>query len=61
MSFLEMAKQYLFPGKTPDKPFYDMNRPFEKAVSAAKLDGVTFQNISSDTLARHTLQCRALI
>ena len=37
-----LDSKYLFPGKTPDKPFYDLELQFENAVSAAKLDGVTF-------------------
>ena len=34
--------KYVFPGKTPNKPFYDLKWQFEKSVSSAKLDGVTF-------------------
>jgi integrase len=33
---------YVFPGKDPSKPFHDLTRRFEKAVKAAKLEGVTF-------------------
>jgi integrase len=47
-----LDSKYLFPGKTPDKPFYDMKRHFEKAVSAAKLDGVTF-HVLRHTCASH--------
>ena len=40
--------RYVFPGKTPDKPFYDLKRQFEKAVAKAGLEGVTFHTL------RHT-------
>jgi integrase len=47
-----LDSKYLFPGKTPDKPFYDLKRQFEKAVSAANLDGVTF-HVLRHTCASH--------
>jgi integrase len=40
--------KYVFTGKTPDKPFYDLKRQFEKAVKKAELPGVTFHTM------RHT-------
>ncbi len=36
---------YVFGGKTLGKPFYDLKRQFEAAVSKAKLEGVTFHKL----------------
>jgi integrase len=47
-----LDSKYLFPGKAPDKPFYDLKRQFETAVTAAKLDGVTF-HVLRHTCASH--------
>ena len=44
--------KYVFPGKTPDKPFYDLKRPFENAVKDSKLEGVTF-HVLRHTCASH--------
>lgn len=44
--------RYVFPGKTPDKPFYDLKRQFESAVKAANLEGVTF-HVLRHTCASH--------
>lgn len=43
---------YVFPGKTPDRPFCDLKRQFESAVTKAKLDGVTF-HVLRNTAASH--------
>jgi hypothetical protein len=40
--------KYVFTGKTPDEPFYDLKKQFEKATSKANLQGVTFHTL------RHT-------
>ncbi len=37
-----LDSKYLFAGKTPDTPFYDLKRQFENAVKKAGLEGVTF-------------------
>jgi site-specific recombinase XerD len=47
-----LDSKYVFPGKTPDKPFYDLKRQFEKATSKANLQGVTF-HILRHTAASH--------
>lgn len=43
-----LDSKYVFTGKMPDKPYYDLKRYFEKAVKVAKLEGVTFHTL------RHT-------
>ena len=43
-----LDSEYVFPGKVQGKPFYDLFRHFEKAVKAAKLEGVNFHTL------RHT-------
>jgi site-specific recombinase XerD len=43
-----LDSKYFFPGKMPGKPFKDLKRQFEKAMTNAKLDGVTFHTL------RHT-------
>jgi len=43
-----LDSKYVFTGKTPDKPFYDLKRQFENAVKKAGLEGVTFH------ILRHT-------
>jgi site-specific recombinase XerD len=43
-----LDSKYVFPGKKPGKPFKDLKRQFEKAVTKAKLEGVTFHTL------RHT-------
>ena len=43
-----LDSDYVFPGMVPGKPFCDFKRQFEKAVRAAKLEGVTFHTL------RHT-------
>jgi integrase len=40
--------EFVFTGKIPGQPFCDLKKPFEAAVKAAKLDGVTFHTL------RHT-------
>jgi integrase len=47
-----LDSRYVFTGKTPDKPFYDLKRQFEKAVTNAELTGVTF-HILRHTCASH--------
>jgi len=47
-----LDSKYVFPGKTPDKPFYDLKRQFEKAVTKAGLEGVTF-HVLRHTCASH--------
>ncbi len=47
-----LDSKYVFTGKTPDKPFCDLKRQFEKAVAKAGLDGVTF-HILRHTCASH--------
>ena len=37
-----LDSKYVFTGKTPDTPFYDLKRQFENAVKKAGLEGVTF-------------------
>ena len=37
-----LDSKYVFTGKTPDKPFYDLKRQFENAVKKSGLEGVTF-------------------
>jgi integrase len=36
---------YVWPGQEPSQPFTDLKRQFEKAVTAAKLEGVTFHTL----------------
>jgi integrase len=43
-----LDSKYVFPGKVPGQPFWDLKRQFEKAVKDAKLEGVTFHTL------RHT-------
>jgi len=43
-----LDSKYVFTGKKLGKPFWDLKRQFEKAVSDAKLEGVTFHTL------RHT-------
>ncbi len=45
---VRLDSKYVFPGEKPGKPFCDLKRQFEKAVTDAKLDGVTFHTL------RHT-------
>ncbi len=45
---VRLDSQYVFPGEKPGKPFCDLKRQFEKAVTKAKLEGVTFHTL------RHT-------
>jgi len=47
-----LGSKYVFPGKMPGKPFFDLKRQFEKAVADAKLEGVTF-HILRHTCASH--------
>ena len=47
-----LDSKYVFAGETPDKPFYDLKRQFEKATSKANLQGVTF-HILRHTAASH--------
>ncbi len=49
---IRLDSKYVFTGKTPDKPFYDLKRQFEKAVKKAELTGVTF-HILRHTCASH--------
>jgi integrase len=39
---------YVFPGRVPGQPFWDLKKQFEKAVKAARLEGVTLHTL------RHT-------
>jgi integrase len=45
---VRLDSKYVFPGKIPGKPFWDLKGQFEEAVKAAKLEGVTFHTL------RHT-------
>jgi integrase len=47
-----LDSDYVFTGKIAGEPFWDLKRQFEKAVSAAKLKGVTF-HILRHTCASH--------
>jgi integrase len=43
-----LDSKYVFPGKIPGRPFYDLKGQFEKAVKDSKLERVTFHTL------RHT-------
>ncbi len=47
-----LDSDYVFTGMKPGEPFYDLKRQFEKAISTAKLEGVTF-HILRHTCASH--------
>ena len=40
-----LDSDYVFTGKNPGEPYYDLKRQFEDAIKAAKLDGVTFHTL----------------
>jgi integrase len=43
-----LDSEYVFPGTKPGNPYFDLKRQFEKTVTDAKLEGVTFHTL------RHT-------
>lgn len=47
-----LDSEYVFTGKVAGEPFWDLKRQFEKAISKAKLEGVTF-HILRHTCASH--------
>jgi integrase len=53
-----LDSDYVFTGRIPGQPFFDLKGRFEQAVRAAKLDGVTFHTLRH-TAASHLVMSGA--